>query len=81
MTTRSLGAAVGRAVGIMQTFEERLAGKGLLSGNDIARAQDIARDTGKPLPTVLIEDGFLSEAAVLDCWPRITASSLSASGR
>jgi len=50
----------------MQTFEERLAGKGLLSDGDISRAQEISRDTGKPLPTILVENNFLPETAVLE---------------
>jgi general secretion pathway protein E/type IV pilus assembly protein PilB len=50
---------------MMQTFEERLVEKGLLSESEIARASQISRETGTALPTVLVEHRFLSESAVL----------------
>ena len=49
----------------MQTFEERLIEKGLLPEDDLKRALQISRETGKPLPTALVDLGLLSESDVL----------------
>jgi len=50
----------------MQNLESKLREKSLLSEAEVARALDISRQTYKPLPTVLVDQGFLPEAALLE---------------
>ncbi|MDI6774502.1 MAG: GspE/PulE family protein [Verrucomicrobiota bacterium] len=47
-------------------LEQRLLKKHLLSKEALDRALDLSRETLKPLPAVLIENGFLSEPALLE---------------
>ncbi len=49
----------------MTSLENRLLNSGLLSGEALSRARDISRQTGRPLPEVLIHQRFAPEADVL----------------
>lgn len=49
----------------MQNLEKTLTERGLVSAADLDRAQALARQTFKPLPTVLVDQGFLDEAELL----------------
>ena len=47
------------------TLEERLIAKGLLSRSNADRALEISRETYKPMPEVLVSQGFVGEAELL----------------
>lgn len=50
----------------MQKLETKLVKEGLLSSEQLDKALEISRRTYRPLPAVLIDNGFVSEAALLE---------------
>ena len=47
------------------TLEERLIAKGLLSRADADKALEVSRETYKPMPEVLVAQGFVTESELL----------------
>lgn len=50
----------------MQKLETKLVKKGLLSSEQLDKALALSKQTYKPLPTILVDHGFLNEIALLE---------------
>lgn len=50
----------------MEKLEKKLVKKGLLSAGQLDKALEISRQTYKPLPAVLVDNGFVGEADLLE---------------